>query len=392
MNAGLKKIKQLYDEGQNIYIYGAGLWARNVFDILSSNGINVKGFIVTKYEGRDELFGVPVKEFNVVIKEMDIVYVLGLNQHNTKEVYQHLIKNFVNKDRILCVNDIMNSNDMRVGYDEIPTLDITTRIGCKVDCKYCPQEIFLKKYYEKDKNRESIMSIDTLLQCVENMPNESAFQFAGFAEPFLNPFCVDMIERLCKIGKKVDVYTTLVGLNREALHRIMELPINCVCLHVADEMNYAKIPLTEEYYQLLEEAVNYTRKDGRAFVDMCNAQARPVKRVAEICKGKYDIPYTLLDRAGNLSGENLVSKQVNNCKISCSVCGSKLNKNELLPDGTVLLCCMDYGLKHVLGNLKNQSFEEIMNGVEMGIIKEGMKLDFSKEILCRSCSCANVEI
>lgn len=391
MNAGLGKLKNLYDKGNDIYIYGAGLWGRNVFDVLSVNGIAVKGFVVTKYEGRDELLGIPVMEFSKV-KKINAVFILGLNQHNTKEVYQYLIENFFDRNKIVCVNEIMNLNDMRVGYDEIPTLDITTRIGCKVNCRYCPQEILLKRYYEKNRNRENVMSIDTLLQCVNNMPSEAAFQFAGFAEPFLNPLCVDMIEELCKMGKKVDVYTTLVGLDKETLHRIMDLPINCVCLHVADEMNYAQIPLTEEYYQLLTEAVNYIKKDNRPFVDMCNAQAKPTKRVAEICKGKYDITYSLLDRAGNLSGSNLVCKQVKHGKISCSVCGTKLNKNELLPDGTVLLCCMDYGLKHILGNLKEQSYDEIMMGPEMQQIKEGMEYDFRKEILCRYCSCAKLEV
>jgi hypothetical protein len=32
----------------------------------------------------------------------------------------------------------------------------------------------------------------------------------------------------------------------------------------------------------------------------------------------------------------------------------------MLPNGDVSLCCMDYGLENILGNLFTQSYEEIL--------------------------------
>ena len=388
MKSGLIKLKRMNQEN-SIYIYGTGLWARNVYNVLMAHGIRIEGFVVTKDDGRKMLFELPVKEF-VSISRENVFLVLGMNQHNTKEVRKYLAEQFFDEDRIISVDNIMDSHDRRVGYDEIPTLDVTTWVGCSVDCKFCPQDLFIRKYFESNKVRESILSRETLRRCISNMPQDYAIQFGGFSEPFLNPFCIELIEDICSLGKTIDLYTTLVGLNEEMLRRVMELPINCVCLHIADEQGYAKIPPTEEYYRMLEMAVNYLRADGRPFVDMCNAQAKPTRRALDICRGKYDIPYTLLDRGGNLEGEDLVSKQISSGKISCGVCGSKLNKNELLPDGTVLLCCMDYGMKHVLGNLKEQPYEEIINSHEIQKIRQGMEEDYQKEILCRKCSCANL--
>ena len=170
----------------------------------------------------------------------------------------------------------------------------------------------------------------------------------------------------------------------------MDLPIDYVTLHVADAKGYAKISTTNEYYRLLEIAVNSKKRNGSMFIDMCNSQAEPDVRVAEICRGKYIITSTLLDRAGNLKGDNLVSKCIRSGKIVCGICGNALNRNELLPDGTLLLCCMDYSMKHVLGNLKEQPYEEIMNGEEIKRVKRGMEFDFEKDVLCRSCSSANL--
>lgn len=58
---------------------------------------------------------------------------------------------------------------------------------------------------------------------------------------------------------------------------------------------------------------------------------------------------------------------------------------EVLPDGTLLLCCMDYGMKHVLGNLLDMSVSEIMKGDEYQKVQKGMKED-GIDILCRKCS------
>lgn len=95
------------------------------------------------------------------------------------------------------------------------------------------------------------------------------------------------------------------------------------------------------------------------------------------------------DRAGNLDDDILISAtRKRHGKISCSLCGQALNHNILLPDGRVLLCCMDYGMKHVLGNLLQQSYEEIINGSEMQRLKCAINGDESIDLLCRGCSSA----
>ncbi len=391
MYTGIQKVRYFQNLGYKVYVYGAGLWGRNVYHELKTNGIDVDGFVVTKIDSISTLFGHSIQEYFDLERDKSVL-VLGLNPHNTREVYAFLKKQGFNEKRIIYSDDIMGINDIRCGYDELPCLDITTKVGCSINCRYCPQELLLKAYYKENPDRENYLRKDTLIRCIENMPTETNFQFGGMAEPFLNPDCVELLQVVCDTKRTVNLYTTLVGLNKETLLKVMDLPIDYVTLHVADAKGYAKIPTTDEYYHLLEMAINYKRSDGRAFVDMCNAQAEPDLRVADICKGKYTISSTLIDRAGNLEGENLVSKRIQTGKIACGVCGKALNKNELLPDGTLLLCCMDYGMKHVLGNLKEQPYKKIMEGTEVQRIRKGMAFDEKEDVLCRSCSCANLEI
>ena len=114
------------------------------------------------------------------------------------------------------------------------------------------------------------------------------------------------------------------------------------------------------------------------------------KLLGGYCSGKYEILTALHDRAGNLENESLLGKNVPEGEIVCSLCGERLNHNNLLPDGTVLLCDFDYGMQHVLGNLKEQTYEELLLGNEWRKVHAGMKGDTSQNILCRKCSCANV--
>ena len=93
------------------------------------------------------------------------------------------------------------------------------------------------------------------------------------------------------------------------------------------------------------------------------------------------------NRAGNLDFEDLL-KVEHKGEIVCACGKSKTGwMPELLPDGRVVLCCNDYGMQHVLGNLFTESWSEIVNGDEYRSIEAGMK-DDTIPILCRTCGAA----
>lgn len=268
------------------------------------------------------------------------------------------------------------------------SIEVTTVIGCKVGCRYCPQGLLTTKYFEQDRSRARVMTMETFRKCLEFFPKEYDVSFGGMSEPFLNGQFVEMLEIACKAGKHISLFTTLVGAAPEQVDRILELPIQYVVLHVADKYGYAHIPLTENYYRNVEKLINGRKANGTPFVNMCNAQAEPDDRIKQICERKYEIFTELTDRAGNLEGANLIQNHKVKGALRCSQLGEKMNCNILLPDGSVLLCCMDYGLKHILGNIHANTFEEIMSGSEMRKVKEGMSGNEMMDILCRNCSYA----
>lgn len=381
-----KNVKDLRSMSKKLYIYGAGQYGRDIYKALQRKSIDVDGFIATVQEGATSLFGLPVLEFKT-IKDSDIGIVVGGNLKNTLDIKNVLELSGFNMERVAWGYDLINNQGTHGGYTT-PTIEITTKIGCNVNCKFCPQSVLIQRYFENKSDRTSVMSLETFSKCLNKMPQNCLLMFCGMSEPFLNPECLEMIKLTVSSGRTVELYTTLVGADMSLVKQLCEIPVGFVTLHLADKYGYANIPVSDEYYRMVDMLINLKRKDGRPFVNVCNAQAEPDEKLLEICEEKYEILTTMHDRAGNLNDSQLIKNEYLSGPLSCSLCGPDLDHNVLLPDGTLLLCCMDYGMKHILGNLLESSYEEILNGTEIARIKRGM-LGEGEDILCRHCTCAH---
>ena len=263
-------------------------------------------------------------------------------------------------------------------------LEITTHMGCSINCRYCPQKLLLGRYFEHDKKRKNELSLEDFKVCVDKLPAGTRIDFSGMAEPWLNSACTDMVLYAAEKGFPITVYTTLVGMTPDDFERIQNVNFQEFVLHIPDDQENSHIPITEEYLELLERVIR-TEVDGIPLVTgySCHAGIHPAIR--ELVPEDSKLITELADRAGNLDSDQLESKK-NEGAFVCVNCGLELNHNVLLPDGTVLLCCMDYGMEHVLGNLLEQSYEEILSSAEAVRVRQGMRGDGKNNILCRTCT------
>lgn len=93
----------------------------------------------------------------------------------------------------------------------------------------------------------------------------------------------------------------------------------------------------------------------------------------------FYIPTT--DRAKNLkTGSKYNYKRINGL-VRCS---KNFIHNVLLPNGDVAVCCNDYGLEHILGNLLFFDYNQLFNGKQILKVREALKNN-NKDILCRYC-------
>lgn len=252
-------------------------------------------------------------------------------------------------------------------------MEISTVVGCKMRCSYCPQSKHVSRYAElKD---DFVMSLETFETCLSKIPTNVIINFAGMAEPWLNQSCTDMVLKAHEKGHELAVFTTCVGMTLNDVDRMIGLPFRHFCMHLPDTDGLMKMTVTPEYLEVLKrcKAVfpmhNFT----------CIGRIHPL--VQEAIGDQSDSTAALISRAGNIEPMAIMRKKG---KLKCVSCGPKLDHNVLLPGGQVVLCCMDYSLKHVLGNLLTGTYADIFESAEYKKVMAGLN-DGSIDTLCRTC-------
>ncbi|MBR3525817.1 MAG: SPASM domain-containing protein [Lachnospiraceae bacterium] len=269
-------------------------------------------------------------------------------------------------------------------------IEITTRMGCKVNCRFCPQKRALERYYADDKKRQTVLSLEKYKEYMGKIPKDVQIIFSGMCEPWLNAECTEMVEFAVQGGWVVDIYTTLVGMKEEDYRRIQKLKLHYFVLHVADKDGNATIPVTEEYLALLKEVVE-GHKAGTLPITSISVHGDFHPQIEEIMALIPDVPVLreIYDRAGNLEpGEGVtitVPEEKKGC-LCCTKCnGYSLDDNYLLPDGSLTICPMDWGLECILGSLENESYEELSEGEAKQEFRKKMKSAKYGPVLCRHC-------
>ncbi len=252
-------------------------------------------------------------------------------------------------------------------YSIAPTMEFTTVIppkGCVVDCVFCPQQTLLKVY-----DGVKTLTLDNFKKIVDKIPQEVRITFAGFTEPWLNKSCTDMLLYAHDKGHPVSAFTTVVGMNKNDVERIKDIPFagapnGGFTIHLPDQERKAKHPITKKYIETIEYLAEV--KD-----QITNFQVMSMGTVHEDVKHAFPTApqYDMWSRAGNLTGEAALKPEVNKYtflsidhgdKAMTCGCDERMYHNVCLPNGDIALCCMDYGLEHIVGNIFESSYEEVI--------------------------------
>lgn len=195
-------------------------------------------------------------------------------------------------------------------------VEFTLYIRCINNCWYCPQGKLNGAY-----NGARKMSKENFKKMLGNIPEDVEVHFSGFSEPFGHPEAHEFV-RLAAEKHEVVVYTTTVGLD---VDKLADIPFK--------EFKVHDISVTDQ-----------TAGTGQATMGPA-PKFVPYKTVQEIVSNP-------ISRAGN----NWDMKEHEGAQCSKS---ATYEQNVVLPDGSLYLCCMDYGLTQPMGNLLTTNFNDI---------------------------------
>jgi sulfatase maturation enzyme AslB (radical SAM superfamily) len=251
-------------------------------------------------------------------------------------------------------------------------MEITTRIGCINRCSYCPQDKLIRAY----KNVSDIleMDLDTFKKCVDKIPADTRIHFSGLSEPWLNPRCTEMVVYAHQKGHTIQVFTTLVGMAPNDIDVIKSIPFECFIVHLPDADGKTHIEVDDHYRKVIAKAAQCLPNAYFIYYDNIHKELVPL--LQKVRKAQWD----LTSRARNVKIEG---QEIN--RITGTIrCTRDLRQNVLMPNGDVILCCNDYGMKHVLGNLLKSDYNSLFTGEVYKRVSEGL-VDDSMDILCRYC-------
>lgn len=249
-------------------------------------------------------------------------------------------------------------------------LEITTHIGCPVDCIDCPQSLLRSKYEGR-----LTMKLDDYKRAIDKVPPGTRIDFSGMCEPFTNKDCTQMILYAYEKGFPLALYTTLQGATESDYEALKCVRFEVVTIHLPDCEGRSHFNITDEYLHLL----------SKWWCHAYSVHGRIDDRVLPYLQHNNFITY-MHDRAGNVDGRphKTISPGV---RLSCATSRREMNHNVLLPNGDVITCCMDYGMTGVFGNLFTQDYNAVLNSP--AACKMRATLDCGESI-CRHCTNAIV--
>lgn len=267
-------------------------------------------------------------------------------------------------------------------------MELTTMVGCPLMCTFCPQDSLRTTYGDNTKYMQPM----DLLTVLAKLPKNTRIDFSGMSEPWANPACTTMLEMVLYMGFRVAIYTTLYGMtDPESVRTVLEQhpkQVEVIMLHLPDANGNMKGWKNSEEWQRAAAIISHTQVP-------CGVGAMTMDKTGLVHPDLQPMVGRLPGWVGHTRADSLPVEQIGAQDISITphntfplTCASTpfFDRNVLLPNGDVVLCCMDYNLKHIIGNLLTQTYDEIMNGDKLKeIIKWNEEDGFNKCSICKSC-------
>ena len=268
-----------------------------------------------------------------------------------------------------------------------------TRI-CPVGCKYCPQPL-LSKATNKNLNSKNLnfLSFQKYLRNISN--NNLKIMWTGYSEPLLNKEFPEMVNYAFNLGIEQEISTTLTGQERCIDFLCETSAFKKIMLHLPDNnslMENGFLKVDAIYLKRLKKVLGIFNKKNHPIIKLiCFGEDYHPDIKAIIDEKKYSdklgsnkarkylgsrsgainalLPGIIAGKIGSffISGTR---KPVSNFssflikyispKTNIFYCAYKrLNQPVILGDGKMNICCNDYSLRGIIGDISKKSLSDI---------------------------------
>lgn len=262
------------------------------------------------------------------------------------------------------------------------TVRVETTNHCQADCSFCPRStIGRAKSFMKQDLFEKVVRECSKAGC-------NLMHLHGFGEPLLDKQLPNRI-RLCKESgiPRVKIFSNGDLLCGEMAQRLLESGLDEIKISIdgADSKEFNLLRVGLDYDRVLENVRTFRSlrdKSGgkKPRIVAATCQTSNKEKTEKLLAGVVDrIDYSPLHNWGGSLGM-LTGQRVR------KPCDRLWRTFTVLVNGDVALCCQDYRGKEILGNVADDTIENIWNNQRYGELRQFHRTSRQSEIpICKDC-------
>lgn len=252
------------------------------------------------------------------------------------------------------------------------SIEITTVVGCARKCTYCPQDLVIDKYkLIRGEDAQQLHPRD-FEKMLANLPDRMIVYWTGFAEPLQNKHFPELFRMVSARGYASYISTTLFTTNPESIDVICDRDKwGRVGLHLPDNSGYMKGKVDAQYLDNLRRVTRSMDPDRQDLFHVFGELHDGIKALfqepdlrdhaARIPLTEIPLDSPMATTRANNATDHKGSVAVEVPDGTLLYCNAKrFNQPVLLPNGDLSMCCMDYGLTGIIGNLLHESYDSIV--------------------------------
>ena len=270
-------------------------------------------------------------------------------------------------------------------------LEISTKIGCGLMCSYCPQKSHIRAFKTQNLGNENpiILERDNFIEYLRNVPHDCEIKWTAFSEPLGSRHFPELSKVAEDKGYVESISTTLIG-DQQAINYFitnMEKFVS-ITIHLPDYNGLMKglgriEDIKKNYKALAKRLSESPVLLSRTTFFLIGDDVHEIALEALFChltqdefKGHFIAAKVLNTRNSQIKNEDVIIDsdvkfrsfvRRNKNESHHFYCAYKrLNQGVMLPNGDVSICCQDYALEGIRGNLKKETLGKIYSSIESG--------------------------
>jgi MoaA/NifB/PqqE/SkfB family radical SAM enzyme len=265
---------------------------------------------------------------------------------------------------------------------------------CNQACYFCPVSV--------DRREDHFMSMELYEEIVAQLAAHRAtiegVSMIHYNEPTADKRFLDQVRVLKRYGLPPAVLTNATGLTPARVDAILEMGGLCylsINLSTLDRERYKRdrggdhLPLVLRHLDYLKDKPLAPRMDMAVLGSGDELHRQDFEAIRERFSGsRFEVQfYEVMDRAGAVPiGLHPMGRHERLC--GCEQTGSRpVQWVHVNPLGQCVLCCQDYHDRYVVGDLHEETLEEILSGPRMSLLRRwvyGLE-PAPDDFICRQC-------